>query len=239
MINLLLDKVAGVVASKITSKVIEAVIGEISEAETQQLILFDRIERNLRFLIEAPFRSSLVYLSDAVKPHRELTEKLALIDKAKDKFIEALVLEQDLLGKVQIKIYVGVCWVLLGKNKDACDWFEKAYETVHQMLVDIKLSFDIFARQQYKNFRPSIWNFISPLSTIGSTFNATFNATCARKLREKADIVVYFKKSLESFKQNTPSLSLAFPRLSDEFEVWLNKFVNDEIGLLHGESPDI
>lgn len=191
MINLLLDKVAGVVESKITGKVIEAVIGEISEADTQQLILLDSIERNLRVLIEAPFKSGLFYLSDAVKPHRELTEKLALIDKAKDKFIEALVIEQDQLGKVQIRIYIGVCWVLLGKNKDACDWFEAAYKTVHQMIVDIKREFDSLARQQYNNFRPSIWNFISPLSTICSTFNATFNAKCARKLREKADIFVY------------------------------------------------
>lgn len=229
LIPSLLRKAADVVpGGQVTGKLIDVALAELGLVEANSSMLLNRIDANVQALVEAPFKVGIIYLKDAIKAHRSLEEKWVFIDKAKEKFIEALVLEQDNLSKIQIKMYIGLCWLLLNQAEDSRDWLTDAARSIQSLMIEIEREFKILVRTQKTSLFPKI-------PVLGSTLELGLMTKLImqiNELRRQAVYLVKLRNSLKNFNNKTHLLTPNLLELSPSLEQWLERFADQRVDIV-------
>jgi hypothetical protein len=130
-------------------------INKIVLFQEEQLNHLEALSLDLTTLKQGPMFSAKIFLQDAMKHHRTEKESNELIDKAKEKFIDALgILEakgekvfSDYLQIGTIQYFISLCWLLMLKKEDANDWLKLALETIR--INQIKLEIEIQNDKDY------------------------------------------------------------------------------------------
>jgi len=105
--------------------------------EGEQLTLLRELHRDVRQLQEGPYHAGRSHLQAALKPHRTREEQEELLKAARDSFTDALGTEQDKARTSLISLHLGLCWLLLGAEKDAREWTMMAHRTAVESMKDI------------------------------------------------------------------------------------------------------
>jgi hypothetical protein len=93
-------------------------------------------------IAQAPFRSGLTHLSDALK-RKKVTDQLKEIEQAKNAFVQAQSIEIGLGAKAdphrltRIYYYTAICWHLLGEQSLFQESAEKAFLSANQAWLEI------------------------------------------------------------------------------------------------------
>src|ERR1051326_840124 len=139
----------------ITRIVLETMIGALHEQQTTS-------DEKLKRLIESYYQTGMDYLTDAKSLRGERREDW--IKKALEQFVTASHVEDALLI-AKSQFFVGVCYDLLLESSLARAWYERAYQSVTQLVA------------HSKGRSPQLQPFINSLSEVlvahGSTISLT------------------------------------------------------------------
>lgn len=123
-----------------SNQLLKDAIKGIVQFQEEQIKQWESLSIDITALKQGPIFSAKIFLNDATKEHRNEKECRELIEKAKEKFIDALGIlkaktEKDFwdfhqIGMVQY--FISLCWLLLIQNEDAEDWLQLSLETVIQ-----------------------------------------------------------------------------------------------------------
>ena len=107
--------------------------------ETLLALLTEEQQSNdqLNKLVGSYYKTGIEYLTDAKDVQEKRRDEW--IQKALDHFFTASEVEDALL-QAKSQFYVGVCYDLLNESNPAKRWYEKAYESASQMLVQSRSS---------------------------------------------------------------------------------------------------
>ncbi|HEX8150998.1 MAG TPA: hypothetical protein VF591_27695 [Pyrinomonadaceae bacterium] len=159
---------------------VKARLDKVLMLQEQTLSVLRGVDENVRLIKEGPFHSGVLFLREAAEPRRRLKDRRDFIVKARDKFIDALAMEQDVLRAAVIQTHIATCWLMLGEKKDAYKWLFKAYKTVEKGLYktaleideenlgDVRLIKKIFRSARNKAFEERIAPMISFINSLGA-----------------------------------------------------------------------
>ncbi|WP_164014275.1 hypothetical protein [Pyxidicoccus trucidator] len=105
--------------------------------EEEQRTLLRELHRDVRQLQEGPFHAGRIHLEAALKPHRMRDDQMELLKAARASFTDALGMERDKARISLIALHLGLCWLLLGAEKDAREWTLMAHRTAVESMKDI------------------------------------------------------------------------------------------------------
>ncbi|MFP2908890.1 hypothetical protein ACLESD_28340 [Pyxidicoccus sp. 3LFB2] len=116
-----------------TTLLLETLLG----TQEEQFTLLRELHRDVRQLQEGPFHAGRIHLEAALKPHRTRDEQVELLKAARGSFTDALGMERDKARTSLISLHLGLCWMLLGAEKDAREWTQLAHRTAVESMKDI------------------------------------------------------------------------------------------------------
>lgn len=211
---------------------------QIIKIQEEQVKVLESISSDIHELKKGPLYSANIYLSDAAKSYRTFEEKQVLVNKAREKFIDALGIIEAGKSKTYIHYFeagcieylISLCWFVQFKINDTLDWLDKSLANVkkaREILLDSSLSRIrevVGTDGQYKNSKmEEIANFIY-----------SFGVDITPYLKMKG-IKVIGKLKIEAIKESRREL-----KLSDEMTPFLNlveqtKTLASEYILYHSE----
>lgn len=133
MLEALVVAVSMKAAEKFSEKAAEALISALLDGQKEQIVLLEKIDRNVEQLIQGPFNAGIVRLREALVPYRSPQDRVELITKARDSFYDAFGQEHTPLRRSLISLHIGICWLALGSLYDARSWIAVG-SLVHMIL---------------------------------------------------------------------------------------------------------
>jgi len=88
------------------------------------------LSQDVRSLIEGPFETAMLYVRDASKSDRTAKESEVDWQNARKYLYEAYGQEKVSNRRALIAFHIGSCWLVLGRQNDAREWYEKAFRHV-------------------------------------------------------------------------------------------------------------
>jgi hypothetical protein len=119
--------VAKAAADTSSSRIVTVVLEAIVSAQTAELDLLRGIRRDVRRLIEGPFKSGQQFLDQASRRQPGDPERASLIRLARDRFTDALSVEGDPARQSVIALHLALSWLLLNDPAEARLWLERAH----------------------------------------------------------------------------------------------------------------
>jgi hypothetical protein len=104
------------------------------DTDREEIRVLESIHEDVRALVEGPYRTGLVWLEDAAKPHRSSGDRHTCLMEARRRFMDAYGQERHPLRRALIEYRLGLCWLLIGSRPDAKDWLEKAHSSADQFV---------------------------------------------------------------------------------------------------------
>jgi len=133
-------------AGALITKALEQILADRSE-ELKQL---DQVKADTQALVRGPYNTGMDWLEQAAQPYRSIQERDEFICKARDEFVRARGQEQNQYSRALIEYHLGNCWTLLGSNKDAQYWFQRAHKSAIEYLRESVL------RAKWYELRPEL-----------------------------------------------------------------------------------
>lgn len=90
----------------------------------------DELKYEIRMLIQGPFNAGLVYLQDAAEPNRSPEDRRQCIERALDKFTDAMGIQltQQSLARAYAAVYRGICYMILGSSEMGEKWIRDGFQ---------------------------------------------------------------------------------------------------------------
>lgn len=160
----------------------------------KELSILKDIDANVKAIIEGPFNSGLLFLEEAAEPRRSSAERITFVIKARDRFIDALGMENNPIRSAVIQIHIAGCWSMLGEKQDALNWIRKAYRTVERAMFTTALEIDEenfgsvrFLKKVFRNSRNS--EFEEKVAPLVSFINAFGKKLAAARIETDESII--------------------------------------------------
>lgn len=130
----LLSSVKDALQGKLLDAVLGALLDQVVEQRKQELVILRRIEGKVDALLQGPFNAGSDWLASASRPHRSHADRIAYIERALERFMDA---QAQLSGypKVVSQLHVALAHGLLGHPEDFEEWLVRAYETADGALM--------------------------------------------------------------------------------------------------------
>lgn len=141
--------------------------------QEEQLTLLRQLHRDVKLLQEGPFHAGRIHLESALKPHRTRDEQLELLKAARGSFTDALGMERDKARTSLVALHLGLCWLLLGAERDAREWVQMAHRTAVESMKDILTEAAAgqgLARHRYLNPALNFVIFFTSAATLGAGY---------------------------------------------------------------------
>ncbi|QDE83858.1 hypothetical protein BHS07_21135 [Myxococcus xanthus] len=102
-----------------------------------QLTLLRGLHRDVRPLREGPFHAGRLHLEAVRAPQATRDEQLERLKSARSCFTDAMGTERDKARLSFIALHLGLCWLMLGAERDAREWTQLAHRTAVEAMKDI------------------------------------------------------------------------------------------------------
>lgn len=166
------------------SAFIAPLLSSVLELKSQEQQMLEQIGAKLEYLLRGPFYTGLEYLIEAGSPDRTPDRRDELIEKARDRFLDAFGhLQGDHMWAAISALHIGVCDLMLGRRTDAERRISQAYAILHDYLLNLRS----------QDFMPAITNsflgsmlFYAGTGFVGATIVAHRAVTKTRKIQVNA-----------------------------------------------------
>ncbi|AEI67675.1 hypothetical protein [Corallococcus macrosporus] len=138
-----------------------------------QLTLLRGLRRELRPLQEGPFHAGRTHLEAARVAHAPRDEQLERLKAARGCFTEAMGMERDKARLSFIALHLGLCWLLLGAERDAREWTQLAHRTAVEAMKDILVDASKhqgLTRNRYLDPAITFFMFFTSAATLGAGY---------------------------------------------------------------------
>jgi hypothetical protein len=101
----------------LAGEVVALTLGAILDDQDRQLEQLKGIQADTQALLRGPYQTGMIWLREAAVQNISEQDQQDFIEKARDKFMDALGQEHEPFRKALIEYQLGNSWTLLGNNQ--------------------------------------------------------------------------------------------------------------------------
>jgi hypothetical protein len=179
----------------------------------EEIRMLESMHEDVKALVEAPYRTGLIWIEDAAKPHRSDVERRACLMEARSRFMDAYGQERQPLRKALIEYRLGLCWLLLESRHDARDWLQRAYRSADEVLQLLEAEWTRRPRNAFENIFEEVG--LAVLALLGRVTRASQSSARLDKepqlspdILQRGSPAIDLMESIEHLASRAPGLGL-------------------------------